>query len=516
MKKENYKTLLYLLTATILFIFTRTTTFVPVAIFVAPILFLRFTHSEKKIKSIVLIILGFVVAIQVSLWGLFKTDLDNSTFITIMSLISNIILALILVTPYVLERLLYQKFKSFKSTFILPVCAVTIYFLNSIYGPMKGTAIFYAFAQYGNIPFLQVLSLTGLWGSVFLILWTVSVINWVIEKKFEIGIIKNGLITYVVIMVLIFIYGGLKTSPLFYEYEGKTVRVAGILLPKEINKNRPGSLKVFNDRSFSNFNKYINLLEKQVKLAKAAGAKFAVFQEYYILIEKINEDKLLSELKRIAKQNEIYICFDYGYLPEMEDREHEFNFGFIELNDNEEGRNIAVLINTQGKIEIKYIKHNLAAGENNWILEGEGKVNVVNTQYGNVGVVICKDMDFPKYMIQAAKQNADIILAPSLEAVKSLSVTHSQMLRAVEYGFSFVRVCDNGLSIAIDKHGKVLSSMNSFTANNSIMYADVPVKGTRTVYSYIGDLFAWINVIMFGYFLVSYFIVINNKKVENY
>ena len=51
--------------------------------------------------------------------------------------------------------------------------------------------------------------------------------------------------------------------------------------------------------------------------------------------------------------------------------------------------------------------------------------------------------------------------------------------------------------------------MNYFTTLNRIMYADVPTKGIRTVYVFIGDLFAWLCVIGFVGFII---VAIREKK----
>jgi len=60
----------------------------------------------------------------------------------------------------------------------------------------------------------------------------------------------------------------------------------------------------------------------------------------------------------------------------------------------------------------------------------------------------------------------------------------------------------NGISFAVDYHGNVLASKDYFTTSNEIMYADVPTKGTKTLYPIIGDAFGWLCVLGFGVFVV--------------
>jgi apolipoprotein N-acyltransferase len=38
--------------------------------------------------------------------------------------------------------------------------------------------------------------------------------------------------------------------------------------------------------------------------------------------------------------------------------------------------------------------------------------------------------------------------------------------------------------------------MDHFTASDRVMVAQVPIGGARTIYSYIGDAFAWLGVLV--------------------
>ena len=69
--------------------------------------------------------------------------------------------------------------------------------------------------------------------------------------------------------------------------------------------------------------------------------------------------------------------------------------------------------------------------------------------------------------------------------------------RAIENGFSMIRPTGNGLSVAVDYHGNVLSQLNDFTTEDVVMIVDIPKHGVKTVYSQIGDFFAWLCVLGF-------------------
>jgi apolipoprotein N-acyltransferase len=70
--------------------------------------------------------------------------------------------------------------------------------------------------------------------------------------------------------------------------------------------------------------------------------------------------------------------------------------------------------------------------------------------------------------------------------------THMAVTRAIENGFSLVHPAGQGLSVATDNRGRIISSMDYYTTDEQIMYADVPIQNTYTIYAQAGDVFAWI------------------------
>jgi len=438
-----------------------------------------------------------------------QLSFHGSSFQIIYSIISLTIKGLAFMIPYALDRLLYKKVKGFGETLVFPVSAVAAYFLITTYVLQEGTAYYYAFVQYGNLPMMQLLSLAGIWGAGFFLLWTASVINWIWERGFDWSRIKGGVISYVCITLTLFAYGGLKSSPLFYSYEERTVKVATI----NYDNLSPGDvMNMLKNREFTNLSKSISIIKNRVHEAAEAGANIVALQEYAILIPQKQEEFLVEEMKKIALENNIYFCVNYSYLPPMQQESYEYTFGFIELPDEEEGRNKALLIDDKGEVRIEYVKRHLPQLEGNYILNSDSdQFPVVDTPYGRIGLVICKDMAYSGYMKQAAEKKADIIIAPSSEAAKALAITYSQMLRSVEYGFSFIRPCNYGLSVAVDYHGNILSSMNSFTTPMDTMYAHVPIKGISTIYGRIGDLFAWLCCLaLLG--IISFSIIDNLRR----
>ena len=58
-----------------------------------------------------------------------------------------------------------------------------------------------------------------------------------------------------------------------------------------------------------------------------------------------------------------------------------------------------------------------------------------------------------------------------------------------------VRPTRQGLSTAVDYMGRVLGQADSFTAAKTVMVAAVPTQGVPTIYTRIGDSFAYLCVV---------------------
>jgi apolipoprotein N-acyltransferase len=84
------------------------------------------------------------------------------------------------------------------------------------------------------------------------------------------------------------------------------------------------------------------------------------------------------------------------------------------------------------------------------------------------------------------------------------------VFRAIENGFSLVRSNGrHGLSAAADYQGRILATTDQFTTEERLMIADVPTQGVITIYSRIGDLFAWLCMV--GFVAVVGWVVVRRK-----
>jgi apolipoprotein N-acyltransferase len=126
---------------------------------------------------------------------------------------------------------------------------------------------------------------------------------------------------------------------------------------------------------------------------------------------------------------------------------------------------------------------------------GDGKLPVADTSGDRLSTAICNDLHFPPLIRQAGANNADILIAPYNDVIPfGSSDAITAIFRAIENGFSLLRPAGHGTSMIVDYEGRILASQNYFTNDNGIMLTTIPIHGATTIYSRIGDLFAYVCV----------------------
>jgi apolipoprotein N-acyltransferase len=129
-------------------------------------------------------------------------------------------------------------------------------------------------------------------------------------------------------------------------------------------------------------------------------------------------------------------------------------------------------------------------------VKGNAPAPVLETPYGRISSLICFDMDFPSFTRNAGKTGIDLMFNPSSDW-KDIDPMHTRMIeyRAIENGFSLVRIAAKGLSAAVDHQGRVLSKVDYFTTKDQPMISYIPDRGVRTIYSQAGDFTAWLSIL---------------------
>ena len=164
-------------------------------------------------------------------------------------------------------------------------------------------------------------------------------------------------------------------------------------------------------------------------------------------------------------------------------------------------RNQSILIDASGAVAWTYDKtHPVKGGEAFVVVPGPGQLPLAATSCGRLSTALCNDMHFPALIRQAGRRGADILIAPYGEnppfESRAVAIT-----RALENGVALVRPTGRGVSLMTDAKGRVLGSQDYFANSHGIMISTIPTHGLRTIYSRMGDVFAYLCAGALVYFI---------------
>jgi apolipoprotein N-acyltransferase len=213
--------------------------------------------------------------------------------------------------------------------------------------------------------------------------------------------------------------------------------------------------------------------------AARAGARIVVWPEANCMVLRAEEEALRARLQDLARTHQLYLCVGFAVLDTLPIGKFQ---------------NKAVLFTPEGGIAASYIKTKQVPGlETRYSVPGSGQMPVVETPFGRLSLAICYDLDFPWHLRQAGRQQVDLLLAPASDWREIGELHHtSAVFRAVENGMAMVRAARWGWSAAVSATGHDVAVSAHYTAQDRILLTELPCAGQRTLYSRIGDSFAWL------------------------
>ncbi len=446
----------------------------PVAAWLSAVFALRFMHTQKRVwLAYLLLALATAVSAAIAL----PPELAS---IRIAIVIGAAIFANL---PPLADRLLGPRLPGFVSTLVFPCAYTALEYINTMTSPTSSFGV-QAYTQFDNLPLMQLVSITGLWGLSFLMSWFASVVNYAWDREFEWRVIRRGVLAYLGIMLAVLLFG--QTRLWLAPTPEDTVRMVGITavdfranqseLMQAVNNDPQAFRRMSQERQDLYF-------EKTIEEAQG-GAELILWPENAIPLPPEDVPALMARAGEVARQEGIYLGVSMMVLPQDEVTPYEIKMRVLDPN---------------GEQVLEHIKFGGAALDGGNRLSGDGILETAVTPFGTLASVICFDTNVPNKVIQTGQKGADILLSPSLEFA-GINPMHAHMatFRAVENGVSVFRIADNGLSIAVDPYGRTLAVMDHFTPNGEqVLVAQVPTQGTTTIYPLIGDLVAWLSIIGF-------------------
>lgn len=453
---------------------------IALAAWLAPTLLLRFVRTQPARRGLALAYVALIVTRGIAMRGMIPIP---GIFYYIFLLISGISALL----PYIADRLATPHLKGISGTLVFPCTLVATQFAYS-HGPM-GSWGSIPYTQAGNLPLLQLLAVTGLWGITFLMGWFTAVVNWTWQRGLRRPRTWHASALFAGVYLAVILGGGARLA--LFPPASPTVRIASLSPTKEGVKLPDALLKVViggraSDEQISQFRTATsagqNDLLKRSEGEATAGAKIIFWSETGAFVLKQDEPGLLARGRTLSSKYQIYLGMALGTWTPGRPYPLENKF---------------VLIDPTGQLAWEYLKARPTPGpEAAMSAKSDGRLRQLDTPYGRLAAAICYDTDFPRFMAQAGAQRADVVLSPAGDW-RAIDPRHTEIAsyRAIEQGFNLVRQSNGGLSAAYDYQGRRLASMDEYQSADLTLLAQIPTRGTATIYSRLGDWFAWLCVL---------------------
>ena len=450
---------------------------VSLAGWLAPVFLLRVMRTQKVIRGYLLVLLVLVVTTVIT-W----TGITDPVICGFMGFLASL--------AFLIDRLLTPRLKGFMATLVLPLAMTALDFFIYNNNPAAGSIGSWAYAQNSNLVLMQLVSITGIWGVTFLTAWFASIVNWAWERAFSWSEIRRGVAVYGGVLLFILAFGSLRLA-LFTPQAG-TVRIHSFIVLEQ----DPEKLLGLWDTDKEAFRRVTlsmvdPLIEGTIREARA-GAQIVVWPEAAAFGSPEDIDALIARGQQVAQAENIYLAMGLWILKP----------------DSQEPR--LVIVDPSGKIVLNHLKYAYGMGTP----VNEVDLQTVDTPYGRLSGVLCGDLDYTSKINQAGRKGVDILLVPSFEGHHEQSPWHVRFapFRAVENGFSLVRLTTGGVSIATDPYGRLLAYMDYFKTNDRVMVVQVPTQRESTVYAITGDLFGWLAVA--GFVVIAVWAIFRGRKAK--
>jgi apolipoprotein N-acyltransferase len=400
----------------------------------------------------------------------------------------------LIVVPACLFGLVILLFRTFvrrgnlwRAALVVPSAWVVLEFLNAR-NSAHGTYPNLGYTQLDCLPVLQVVAVVGIWGISALLLLVPTTLACVLsgygtrrQKTALVGLVG-------VVLVLVLAHGFWRlASP---RDAGNPVEVC--LLAADADNRMPDLFPQDDTSALTLFRRYVEEIDRLA----GKGVQLIVLPEKIALITGAGVPKLDALFADAATRAGATIVV-----------------GVDRVAGTRRSNEARVYTPDRGYPDV-YIKHHLLPPFEDVDQPGS-KITLLFKASGTWGLEICKDMDFPDLSRQYGAEEVGLLIVPAWDFQRD-GWLHSRMaiMRAVESGFTLVRVAKQGLLTVSDDRGRVLAETSSAAAPFVSLVATAPVTHNDTVYVRWGDWFAWVNVIVLLGILGSMMIVPQSRPLE--
>jgi len=407
-----------------------------------------------------------------------------SYLVSVASLIPAIIFTVALPVIFglimIITRRFFLKTNAWYAVFAFPVFFTAFEWLLMKFS-QDGTAASIAYTQSDCIPFIQIVSITGILGITFMVTFIPSVVAiGVLFRKVKAKLIPLT-ISSSVLIGSVFLFGVARI--------GKDIKsrkaTAGLAVLDEY-------LHKMDDLNFSDELEHIRNYELEISKLAARGARLIVLPERAININNEIDSAAISILTGSARRNNATIVMGFT------------NFKSDTL------RNSALTIDEQGNVSMYYNKAKLVNVLEDQFTRGRN-IGLFTFEDLKAGTAICKDLDFPEFINQYGRKKVVFVCVPAWDFVVD-DWLHSRMaiMRGVENGFSEVRTARKGRLTISDPYGRVTSEADCSNGKATALVGQISLFRIDTFYGRHGD---WFGIVVITV-AIAFFSLIIFKKAE--
>jgi apolipoprotein N-acyltransferase len=295
----------------------------------------------------------------------------------------------------------------------------------------NGTYSSLAYTQLNNLPFVQIASITGIWGITFLLTLVPAslVLAWNHRKNSK-KLLKI-LIAPCLLLIIALAFGIYRLS---LPANGPILKV-GIV---GINTTLQESFSPQQKEKLHTIATYA----KGIKQLSKLGANVILLPEEIMFLTPKEKPTFLQKFAALAKENKTHLIIGVRVL----------------IPNSTKFYNSAYLFSPQGKLLLQYNKqHPLLIYESDMIRGKDiGLLEIENR--GKWGIAICKDNDFINPDRSYGKQKIDILFAPALDfEIDALQHARPAIMQGVVGNYAVARAAQEGYLSISDSHGRIIS-----------------------------------------------------------
>lgn len=435
--------------------------------------FLFYTRTVEKKSDWFFFVFVYLTVNEIRYAGFLG---QTGEYFNLYSMLLIVVVALVTLIPFVIDSF-YLKFG--KGIFKLLAFPITRVIMERF---LVGRQFNLFLTQFGNKLLVQVAALFGDIFITFIVAFVPSAIVYMILEKDNKPFKRTALLS-LLFCTVIMVLGGMRYF--LSKRPNKSVLMAYASGPQKTYYENPSE----DDADISENLEYLDMT---VEKANEKNAKVMVYAEEAFIVEGDEEDKIIEEAKKLAKENGIFIliCLDVS-------------------KGETENYNKAVFIDDKGEFLSEYIKSYLIpVVEDSEYVEGDGVIPsnhvTIDGEDYVISYSICYDATFSDYLLTMDKKT-DLYINPSWdwEEIDDLNY-RLQGVSAVEGGVTLFKPTVDGVSMVCDPFGKISYKENTIGLDyNSVHFVNVSKQRTVTLYRHIYKYVIYLWSIIAGVLLID-------------